>query len=154
MQTKIEIENRVIVITGPYSEDNNTIWRQLAGKFSVGAWKIPDTDTARAKIAELFGERSEDVTVSLPSSIVGGGQIVQLGGYVLASRRGRDYPVQLAPGCSLADGSFSSSGGSVKNPRVGDTPVVYHLKVRRAFAEKHGLEVVNTNIPEAERLSI
>lgn len=154
MQTKIEVADGRIMIRGPFSEENNVVWRSLAGKFSGGAWVLPDTDTARAKIAELFGEKSDDVTVVLPGSKVGGAQIVQIGGYVLASRRGRDCSVQLADGCSLASGQFSSGGGSMKNPRVGSEAVVYHLTVRRSFAEVNGLEIVTQAAPEAERLSI
>ena len=145
MKTVINVNDGKIIITGPYSTDNNKIWKELGGKFAGGNWVIPDNDTARTRIAEMFGAKSEEVDVLVPYEKIphSYGQIVQIGGYVLAERRGRDYRVQMPDNVSLAAGSFHSSGGSVKNPSVAlDSNVVFRLRCRRSFAEANGLEIV------------
>jgi hypothetical protein len=142
MQTTITPQDGKIIITGPYSEDNNAVWRSLGGKFAGGNWVIPDNDTARERVAELFGPKSEEVDALVPYDKYDGGQILQIGGYVLAQRRGRDYRVQMPNDVSLAAGTLRSSGGSVKNPRVEPSAdVVFRLRCRRSFAETHGLEI-------------
>jgi hypothetical protein len=142
MQTTITIHDSKILISGPYSEKNNESWRSLGGKFAGGNWVLPDNDTSRSMIADLFGTKSDEVEALVPYEKYEGGQILQIGGYVLAQRRGRDYRVQMPHDVSLAAGSFSSSGGSVKNPRVApDRDVVFRLKCRRSFAEQHELEI-------------
>jgi hypothetical protein len=144
MQTTINVNDGKIIITGPYSEDNNKAWRELGGRFAGGNWVLPDNETARARIAELFGTRSDEVDAYVPCDKIphSSGQIVQIGGYVLAQRRGRDYRVQMPDDVSLAAGTFRASGGSVKNPSVAlDSDVVFRLRCRRSFAEAQGLEI-------------
>ena len=69
------------------------------------------------------------------------GKIAQIGGYVLASRRGRDARVEMPEGVSLAAGKFRSSGGSVKNPSVSlDSDTVFLLTCRASFADAAGLK--------------
>lgn len=158
MQIEIGVVGNEIVIRGPYSEDNNTIWRQLGGKFfgQDKSWHLPDNDTARAKVAELFGERSDlvEVVISADKCDRKYGSSVEIGGYVLASRRGRDYRVEMPHGVSLESGSFTASGGSVKNPRVGLTyGMTFRLVCRKAFADARGLAMVAA-IPELERLAV
>ena len=64
-------------------------------------------------------------------------QIV-LGGYVLASRRGRDYSANCIE--TLVKGSFGKTGGSVKNPKANcSDDSVFGLHVRKDFAIRHGL---------------
>lgn len=115
MQTTIEVAEGKIIIDSPYSEENNKSWRELGGKYS-GNWILPDNDTSRARIAELFGAKSEEVDVLIPVDQIPkpNSQIVQIGGYVLVERRGRDYRVRTPDGVSLAAGSFRSFGGSHK----------------------------------------
>ena len=145
MQTQINVEEGKIIVAGPYSELNNARWRELGGKFTGGNWVLPDTSTAREVVAELFGAKSEEVEVLVPAAKANGYQIVQVGGYVLAQRRERDYRVQMPDGVSLEAGRFSSSGGSRKSPSVGlTTDMVFRLRCRRTFAEAHGLQVAQT----------
>ena len=141
-QTRIEAQDGKINITGPYSEVNNSAWRSLGGKFSGGSWSLPDNDTTRATVAGMFGAKSDTVEVLVPyDKLTTHGKIVQVGGYVLASRRGRDSRVDTPEGVSLAAGKLRSSGGSVKNPSVSlDYDVVFRLTCRKAFAEAAGLE--------------
>lgn len=154
MQTQIQVQDGKILIAGPYSEDNNQKWRELGGKFVSGNWVLPDNDTSRSTVAELFGSKSDEVDVLVPANQLSDGQIVQIGGYVLAQRRARDSRVKMPDGVSLAEGSFRSSGGSVKNPRVSfDYDLVFRLRCRKSFAESNGLSIApqsNTTMPSVE----
>jgi len=147
MQTTITPLDNKITLSGPYSEENNRVWRELGGKFGNGSWMLPDNDTARARIVELFGAKSDEVDALVPyDKIPTKGSICQIGGYVLAQRRGRDYRVQMPDDVSLATGTFRSSGGSVKNPSVSlDYDVVFRLRCRRSFAEANGLEIATSS---------
>ncbi len=145
MQTQITVQDGKILVSGPYSETNNARYRAHGGKFAGGNWVLPDNDATRATIAELFGTKSEEVEVLISASALSDGQIVQIGGYVLAQRRGRDYRVQMPDGVALDAGNFRESGGSVKNPRVGiDDDMVFRLRCRKSFAEAHGLTIAPT----------
>ncbi len=151
MQTKIEVYDGKIQIVGPYSDLNNQVYRELGGKFNreTVAWELPDNETSRQKIAELFGTKSPvgEYLVPVSHKSVVGKQTLQIGGYVLASRKGRDWPVKFADGVSLYSGEIPSSGGSVKNPRVDASfDTVFRLKCRSVFAEAHGLQPVPDNV--------
>ena len=147
MKTQIEINvtSNGIQVTGPFSAANNTRYRELGGKFQGGSWMLPDNETSRLAVSEMFGSKSELVQVLIPDDIARGGDTgatVQYCGYVLASRRGRDYRVQMPEGVSLAEGSFPSSGGSMKNPSVNAASgTVYRLICRRSFAEQNNLQI-------------
>ena len=149
MQTTINAADGKILILGPFSAKNNEIWRSLGGKFSGGgSWVFPDTEGARLRVVELFGAKSDEVVAIIPLALAAvreNGGCMSIGGYVLATRRGRDYSVQTADGVTLEAGSFPSSGGSVKHPRVAaSTDAVFALRCRSSFATAHGLEIQST----------
>lgn len=140
-QISISIDNDSITVVSPYSASNNVAFRELGGKFVDGAWRLPDNDSSRARLAELFGAKSDEVDALVSADNLRGG-VHQIGGYVLAERRERDWGVRLATGVSLASGGFPSSGGSRANPSVSaHSGTVYRLRCRRAFAEANGLEI-------------
>ena len=140
-QISISIDNNTITVVSPYSAANNVVYRNLGGKFADGAWRLTDNDASRARLAELFGVKSDEID-ALVSADELRGDVHQIGGYVLAERRGRDWGVKLATGVSLASGGFPSSGGSRANPAVSaHSGTVYRLRCRRSFAEAHGLEI-------------
>lgn len=142
MQTQITVMDGKIVVSGPYSESNNARYRSLGGKFSGGNWVLPDNDSVRAALAEMYGTKSDPVEVLVPLEKAEGRDILQIGGYVLAQRRGRDWRVQMPDGVSLASGSFPASGGSMKHPMVNaSNDTVFRLVVRSEFAAKMGLDV-------------
>ena len=145
IQVSICIDGDKVIVQGPYSESNNNAWRALGGKFIQGAgggWHIPDNDTTRLKIVELFGAPANAVEVLVPSDKFEGYSILQIGGYVLAQRRGRDQRVTMPEGVSLATGEFPSRGGSVKSPTVSEPrDTVFRLACRAEFAARHGLDV-------------
>ena len=153
MQITITINNdQTITVCGPYSELNNTAYRALGGKYvSPKGWILPDNDTVRAKLAELFGGKSEIVDALVPADKIIGTNIVQIGGYVLASRRTRDSQVTMPEGVSLHVGSFARSGGSVKNPRIGDLAgVVFRLSCRQSFAVVRQLELCTPKLSQID----
>lgn len=155
MKTQVSItpDAGSIQIRGPYSTINNDAWRALGGKYSQGAWHLPDNSTTRETVAQLFGAKSDLVEVLVPLSRADGSQTLQIGGYVLASRRSRDSRAELPDGVSLAAGSLPRSGGSVKNPRVAaDTDTVFRLACRTSFADAHGLQPAAT--PAAPEIEI
>lgn len=140
MQISIEVNNDTITVSGPYSEENNTRWRSLGGKFRDNKWLMPDNDTSRQVVAELFGSKSEEVEVLIPMRQLPNGNIIQIGGYVLAQRRSRDSRINMPEGVSLAAGTFPPSGGSAKHPRVNASDdAVFRLRCRASFADKHNL---------------
>ena len=139
-QISISISDNHITVSGPYSPSNNEIYRSIGGKFSDGSWSIPDTQNAREQIADLFGTKSDLITVEIPVGKILDDDIVQIGGYVLASRRGRDARVTIPDGVFLAAGTIPPSGGSVKYPRVDPSSnAVFHLVCRKSWADKNGL---------------
>lgn len=142
MQTQITVMDGKIVVSGPYSESNNDRYRVLGGKFSGGNWVLPDNDSVRPALAEMYGAKSDPVEVLVPLAKAEGRDILQVGGYVLAQRRGRDWRVQMPDGVSLSAGSFTSSGGSMKHPLVNaSSDTVFRLVVRSEFATRMGLEM-------------
>jgi hypothetical protein len=149
IQIQIEVNESKIFIRSPYSTRNNEVWRELGGKYKDDKWGIPDTPTARERIAEMFGAKSDSVAVLVDSRLIPDGGIIQIGGYVLAQRRGRDYAVQLAQGVTLHNGRLPSSGGSRANPRVcaDDGEAVFRVIVREDFAKRHGLPLADTATP-------
>lgn len=152
MQTNISVESGKIKVTGPYSETNNERWRNLGGKFIGGGWVLPDNDTVREVIAGIFGAKSEEVEVLVPLFKVDGRRnAYQIGGYVLAQRRGRDRAVDMPDGVSLAAGGFPRSGGSVKNPSVNASDdTVFRLVCRKSFAEANKLDLAVATQPAVE----
>lgn len=142
-----------IQIRGPYSTSNNDAWRALGGKYSQGAWHLPDNSTTRETVAQLFGCKSELIEVLVPLARADGSQTLQIGGYVLASRRSRDSRAEMPDGVSLAAGSLPRSGGSVKSPRVAaDADTVFRLTCRVSFAQANGLQPAAE--PEAPTIEI
>lgn len=154
-QVEISIADGKITVAGPFSGTNNEIYRKIGGKFTDGAWEVPDSQPAREKIAELFGAKSDIVTIAVPADSITenkhhGGRI-QVGGYVIASRRHTKSDVTLPRGVIVAVGSLSHRGGSYNYPEVNaSADVVFHVNVRRAFAEKSGYEIVGNTPPALE----
>ncbi len=72
------------------------------------------------------------------------GQYVSVGGYLLASRRGRDYGANLVE--TLVSGTVPKTGGSVKNPDVRlAEDCVFELEVRKDWAIDNGFMVGEAN---------
>ena len=150
-QINLSVVGDSIRITSPYSSANIDLFRSLAGKFSGGVWSVPSTAESVAKLQDVFGRPSELVRVSVPvdaTKVVARDGQLQIGGYLLANRRGRDYRAEMPEGVAVVSGGFTKSGGSVKNPRVSPEPgTVLSLVCRREFAERMGLVVAAPAAP-------
>lgn len=135
-----------IQIHTEYAADLPPLFRSRGGKWEGGAWVWRKGGSAHGKAiaADLFGSDPEKVKVHIPvnhAGIVAREAALRIGGYVLATRTGRDRYANLH--ATLVAGSIPSSGGSVKNPRVAASDdAVFELHVCRDFAVRHGLEIV------------
>lgn len=152
MQVRIEETEDNIKVVAPYSPTNNKVYKETDGKWdaAASAWVFPKTEATQRMLAELFGAQSEIVTAKL----VGAKDITicdnfwQVGGYVIASRRGRDNPVNVADGVQVTAGTFRAFCGSVKHPAVGylgQDGLAFTLVCYRSFAEAHELEIVSVD---------
>ena len=145
MKLQIQITNSAdeIAVVAPFSAENNGIFRNHGGKFDrARGWVFPNTPSAQSLIQELWGTSESLVWARVPASAVTGRGVTHLGGYVIASRRSRDANVEMAAGIKLERGSWSSSGGSINNPRVtGSDDLLVLALVRRDFAIASNLEI-------------
>jgi len=150
IQIKIEETEQSIKLYAPYSPANNKFYKEAGGKWDKdsSAWVFPKTEATQKMLAELFGAPSEIVTAKVEyKDIEVFENFWQVGGYVIASRRGRDYPAQVATGIQTTAGTFKRSCGSVKNPKVGDSSdgLEFSLVCYRSFAESKKLEIVSVD---------
>ena len=146
IQIKIEETEQSIKLYAPYSLSNNKDYKSRGGKWDKDSsvWEFPKTEATQKMFAELFGAPSEIVTAKVEyKDIEVFENFWQIGGYVIASRRGRDYPAQVATGVQTTAGTFKRICGSVKNPAVGysEDGLVFDLVCYRSFAEFKKLEI-------------
>ena len=149
-QVTITIIKDELCINAPYSAVNNKIYREKGGRFNQrkSVWEFASTSTTEKMISELFGNINDLVeTVVKMDQIDIQGAEWHIGGYKLASRRGRDYNVEIPTGVQLKIGSFPSSGGSMKNPQVAGNVESMVLICARDFAEKENLEIIDIGVP-------
>lgn len=144
--TKKDPSGVIITIQTPFSMVNNSIYRSRGGKFNKNTkeWEFPDTEATHKMIDELFGS-DESVIISVEIDynndiVCVDGNEVHVDGYQLARRPYRDSRVFLPEGVVLYSGKFDESGGSVKNPRVTGDDMVFHVNIRKDFAERYKLQ--------------
>ena len=150
IQIRIEETEQAIKLYAPYSPSNNKDYKSRGGKWNKDSsvWEFPKTEATQKMLTELFGAPSEIVTAKLEYADVEAiDNFWQCGGYVVASRRGRDYPVRIADGVQVTKGQFRDSCGSAKNPKVGDSSdgLEFSLVCYRSFAESKKLEIVSVD---------
>ena len=148
MKSQIEIvkENEQVLLRAPYSTTNNNAYRARGGKFDrdKAAWIFDDTTATQKMIDDLFGSESPLCRIRLTErEIAEDGNEWKIGGYVIATRRGRDFRVDSPVGVQLENGQWQSSGGSVKTPRVSGRDIVVNIVVRRSFAERLGATILD-----------
>lgn len=139
MQIQITIDGDQTRIRAPFNADNNSAFRARGGKFDSDSksWVLR-TEQAAPLIRELWGESEEIVKVKVPVEKLSGYGTLSIGGYTLATRRGRDYTADIIE--PLVAGTIPSCGGSMKSPKVNaSSDAVFELEMRRDFAERHGL---------------
>lgn len=123
-QVDIKVSKWSIHIKGPYNERMQAKYRARGGEFrkEEGVWLIPRIDSSYKLLKEEFnwvpGCDVTQITVHIDDDdvldVVG---VLYYKGYILATRRWRDSQVRTYDGV-VANGEYSWSGGSVKNPRV------------------------------------
>lgn len=117
--------------------------RKWGGKFVNGAWEVKNTRLGA--VQELIGKDQNDlveVEVGREEWEDEYEPQLRIGWHVLASRRGRDSRPDIY--ANLVAGEIPSSGGSVKNPRVGPSADArFRLYVPRDFAEARNLLIVS-----------
>lgn len=156
MQTQVTIKNlgATVLVVGPYSPVLNETFRSRGGVFDRGrhGWLFPNRPAVWGMIEALYGEFNNAdsnrgaplVRVRIPDGLIEkAGQEWLFHGYQLAFRRGRDERVKMPEGVALEDGRWSSTGGSVANPRVSaDGRVELSAVVFETFASREGLEIL------------
>jgi hypothetical protein len=150
IQIRIEETEQSIKLYAPYSPLNNKDYKSRGGRWDKdsSAWVFPKTEATQKMLAELFGAPSEIVTAKVEyKDIEVFENFWQCGGYVVASRRGRDYPARIADGVQVTKGQFRDSCGSAKNPKVGYSSdgLEFSLVCYRSFAESKKLEIVSVD---------
>lgn len=123
----ITIANRVQLVC-PYDPDFPAKAAALGGYFRGGTWffDLRDEQRVRDLVKAVYGTDGSDVdqptvTVRVDAYALIGTRScaeLRLAGRSLVSRRARDSRVQLGTGVIVAEGSFPSSGGSVKSPSL------------------------------------
>lgn len=123
-----------VTLAAPYTAELPSRARALGGRFNptTRTWVFDgqDTQRVRALAIDIYGTDGSDndapgVTVRVDLCRVGKGtrcleRDLVLVGHRIAHRLGRDSNVRLGEGVVVVEGEFSRSGGSVKNPAVGD----------------------------------
>jgi len=124
---KIEREgDNGILVTSPYNREFINAARALRGKWTGSKWQFPAA--REAAVRELCRrvyltdgtEPTRTIRVTIPAGDYP--KIVALpGGRVILQRRERDRAVGVGDNAFLVKGEFTSSGGSAKYPRIGQT---------------------------------
>jgi hypothetical protein len=127
-----------------YAPRHISRFRTMGGKWQAPYWVFPPMSLKMITdyVSEQWGLGDADTDVLVPVTDERDGQAYWIG-YVLASRKGRDWAAQLvdSTGC---DQPIPSSGGSMKSPRVNaPSEARFALRIPREFAVRHGL------LPEA-----
>lgn len=144
-------DKKAIMLYTGYSIDLVSKFKSWGGKFVKPemAWVVPISHLD--EVIENLGSSNEIVEVHVTKDDLDQKyEQYRIGYYVLASRRGRDYPVDIF--AEVIQGTFPLSGGSMKNPCVkASDDVIFSMVVPKDFAEFSGLKIVNqvkNSLPE------
>jgi hypothetical protein len=163
--TTIEITatDKQLTVDSPYHPDWPAQARQLGGKFAAGVWTFSARDEQRVRdlCREVYGTDgtpTQTVTVTVPLRKWSGEQTVWFAGRRIAHRPGRDQRVILGDDVVVAAGQLKSSGGSMKNPRLGDYDMDVVLEVRdvpvgHSDLAIDGVQVVDTGAVDTDALT-
>ncbi|OZG68246.1 hypothetical protein [Bifidobacterium eulemuris] len=122
-----------VLLYSPYDAECVKDCRQMGGKWDSGrrAWAFDKRDMERVEriAAKYFGYtpssgaagEGELVDVRFKAEDFYHAGEIRVGDRRLVWRTDRDRPVHFAVGVVVVEGRFGDSGGSAKNPSVGDT---------------------------------
>lgn len=136
----ITVANSRVLVDSPYDRGFISRAKEMGGKWDpdgkVWAFDERDEERVRDLCMEIYGEDGRDsgTTVAIRLDLEAYDndiyeQELRLAGRQLAKRFGRDQAVALGDGIVLVEGHFKKSGGSRKNPRIGETKGVV-LEIR------------------------
>ena len=136
-----------ISVKSPYSPDNNEKFKHLGGEYDKPSrrWLLPKDDDSRDKLNELFGSESCNVIARVtPKDLATVDNQLKLGGHVVANWDQRQKRVSLAKaGVELQSGGWDDAASAAhQTPCFSGPNAVLHIVVKRDFATKHGLTVV------------
>lgn len=122
---KVYLEENKLHVKCEYSPEFNTRAKQMQGRWNGSAWVFgsEDEDVVRSCLRDIYGEDGTpcdtlDVIVDV-GLMPADGDSVRIGsGYLVCRRPYRDSAVKMGENAVLLHGSFDSSGGSAKSPRV------------------------------------
>ena len=151
-QVTITRQNDQVSISGPYSPENHIKYRSIGGESVIGAeceWVFKDIDAINKIIEELFGLSETLVTVKIydyDEAIIWRNSGITIGGYRIASKNFFANLIRyhetafLISGKSPSGESETSIGKKLIYKEENES--VFGLVVRKDFAEKHNLEVI------------
>lgn len=141
-----------ISIHSPYSRKTNEDYKSLGGHFDKPGrrWLVPDNAESRSKLDELFGTVSPSVIANVTQKdLVACGSQLHHGGYLVATWNDERKCVQLAEGVDFVSGSWDlAASASSKMPCLSGPDAELNIVVRRDYAEKHGLSIIEELIDE------
>ena len=120
-QVEITVEQETLVVQSVYSERANQAFRRVGGKYDAArGWVIPDTETARKMLLKNYGwsEGCGTRIIRVTEDDLGGTKQLEIGGYVIATRRFRDGDVRQPTGVIMVSGTYAARGGSMRYPDV------------------------------------
>lgn len=157
----VKMQSGKIGVESPYSTAFVDAAHGLAGKWQAPYWLFDGRDEAavREALVRIYGRddkppaQTVDVEISLDEWWYDGGPTMTFGGLRVAHRPGRDQAVRLGGGAVIKAGGFSSSGGSVKNPRLepkdGTILLVRDVPAGHIDLQDKGATVVSVTVDKA-----
>lgn len=123
--------NNLISVNSPYNPEFISAAKQISGRWNPDSKTWDFKDDYREKVheilADVYGWRAEttgevvDVRVTL-TGLNADKRTVYFAGRQIAWRPGRDMRARVADNVIIENGTFPSSGGSVRYPTVIDSP--------------------------------
>lgn len=153
MLAKYTIENDTISIFTQFSDNIVEDLRKIGGKWNnpKKVWELPlgRLEHIENQIGSL---RSKICTVQIEMNQVDhNGKAVEVGYYVLARRKERDYNANIL--ATLIAGTIPTYGGSTKYPRVAPSEdSVFEFECYEDFAIRRNLKIIKKPIKTKEEL--
>lgn len=158
----ITIADGVLTLVAPYNRALSPAARTIGGRWcpTTKAWRFDarDEEKVHALARSIYGlDGTEDpfdtVTARVPTASYEYERVVTVAGRIVAERRQRDYAVDLAHGVVIAEGHYSSSGGSRATPLIGPNDAVLEVRdIPRRAALEAGLTIVEESDGQREAL--
>jgi hypothetical protein len=136
-----------ISVKSPYSPDNNVVFKALGGKYDKkdNRWLLPKDDDSRSELEALFGAESCNVIALVTSKdLTTVGKQLKIGGHVVANWDERQNRVSVPKtGVELMAGGWDDAASATsQTPCLSGPDAKLHVVVKRDFAKRHGLTVV------------